>query len=146
MKTLLLFTSAAFAELIGCYLVLAWLRKGAPAWIVVPAAVSLGVFAWLLTLHPTASGRIYAAYGGVYVAMAILWLWLVDGVRPGRWDFAGAAVTLAGMAIIMFAPRPPSNANVPDRMPEYRDAIASPSGAKDRVPERTSSRHMDLPW
>jgi small multidrug resistance family-3 protein len=71
----------------------------------VPAAVSLAVFAWLLTLHPTAAGRVYAAYGGIYVAMALVWLWLIDGVRPDRWDLLGVTVTVLGMAIIFFGPR-----------------------------------------
>ena len=66
---------------------------------------SLALFAWLLTLHPAASGRVYAAYGGVYVTVAIGWLWWVDSVKPTRWDVLGAALCLAGMAVIMFAPR-----------------------------------------
>ena len=70
-----------------------------------PAAASLALFAWLLTLHPTAAGRVYAAYGGVYVAMALAWLWIIDGVRPTQWDVLGVTVSIAGMAIIMFAPR-----------------------------------------
>ena len=69
------------------------------------AALALGIFVWLLSLHPVASGRVYAAYGGVYVATAIVWLWAVDGLRPDRWDMTGAALCLAGMAVIMFAPR-----------------------------------------
>ena len=89
----------------GCYLPWLWLRKGGSAWLLVPAAASLVLFAWLLTLHPSASGRVYAAYGGVYVCVALVWLWLVDGVRPGPWDLLGGVVTLAGMAIIAFAPR-----------------------------------------
>ena len=105
LKTVLLFVATAIAELVGCYLPYWWLRKDGSAWLLVPAAASLAVFAWLLTLHPTASGRVYAAYGGVYVAMAVFWLWTVDGVRPSPWDLLGAAVTLVGMAIIMFAPR-----------------------------------------
>lgn len=98
--------ATAAAELVGCYLPYSWLRKGGSPWLLLPAAICLATFAWLLTLHPTASGRVYAAYGGVYVAMAILWLWLVDGQRPTRWDLVGAAVTVIGMAIIIFAPRP----------------------------------------
>lgn len=104
-KTVLLFLVTAVAEIVGCYLPWLWLRQGASAWLLLPAAASLALFAWLLTLHPAASGRIYAAYGGVYVAVALVWLWGVDGVRPSRWDLLGGAVTLAGMAIIMFAPR-----------------------------------------
>ena len=98
--------ATAAAELVGCYLPYSWLRRGGSPWLLLPAAISLAAFAWLLTLHPTASGRVYAAYGGVYVAMAILWLWLIDGQRPTRWDLLGATVTLIGMAIIIFAPRP----------------------------------------
>ncbi len=104
-KTFLLFAATAVAEIVGCYLPWLWLRQGHSAWLLLPAAASLAVFVWLLTLHPDASGRVYAAYGGVYVAMALIWLWLVDGIQPTRWDLAGAAVALAGMAIIAFAPR-----------------------------------------
>jgi small multidrug resistance family-3 protein len=105
LKIILMFTATAVAELVGCYLPYRWLRKGGSPWLLVPAALSLAVFAWLLTLHPTASGRVYAAYGGVYIATAVFWLWVIDGVRPSRWDLLGAAVTLVGMAIIMFGPR-----------------------------------------
>ncbi len=105
LKTLLLFVATALAEILGCYLPWLWLRQGHSAWLLLPAAASLALFAWLLTLHPDASGRVYAAYGGVYVGMALVWLWLVDGIQPSRWDLLGAAVTLAGMAIIAFAPR-----------------------------------------
>ena len=105
MKTLLLFLVTALAEIVGCYLPYLWLRKGGSAWLLLPAAASLALFAWLLTLHPTASGRVYAAYGGVYVTMAIAWLWAVDTVKPTRWDLLGAGLCLAGMAVIMFAPR-----------------------------------------
>jgi small multidrug resistance family-3 protein len=105
MKTFLLFVATAVAEIVGCYLPYLWLRKGGSAWLLLPAAFSLALFAWLLTLHPTASGRVYAAYGGVYVAAAILWLWLIDQVKPTRWDLLGAGLCLAGMAIIMFSPR-----------------------------------------
>lgn len=105
MTTLGLYLLTALAEIVGCYLPWLWLRKGGSAWLLVPAAASLVLFAWLLTLHPSASGRVYAAYGGVYVCVALIWLWLVDGVRPGPWDLLGGVVTLAGMAIIAFAPR-----------------------------------------
>ncbi|MFZ3192044.1 MAG: YnfA family protein [Moraxellaceae bacterium] len=104
-KTLGLFFLTALAEIIGCYLPYLWLRQDKSVWLLIPAALSLGVFVWLLTLHPTASGRVYAAYGGVYVAVALLWLWQVDGITPTRWDLLGAAIALSGMAMIMFAPR-----------------------------------------
>ncbi len=105
MKTLLLYLLTAVAEIVGCYLPYLWLREERSAWLLLPAAASLALFAWLLTLHPAASGRVYAAYGGVYVGVAILWLWLVDGIRPTTWDVLGSGVALAGMAIIVFAPR-----------------------------------------
>jgi small multidrug resistance family-3 protein len=105
-KTLGLFVITALAEIVGCYLPYLWLKKNGSAWLLVPALASLALFAWLLTMHPTAAGRVYAAYGGVYVAVAILWLWLVDGNRPTSWDVVGAAVAVVGMAIIMMGPRP----------------------------------------
>ncbi|GAB7129493.1 YnfA family protein [Silvimonas sp. JCM 19000] len=104
-KTIALFVLTALAEIIGCYLPWLWLKKDATPWLLLPAAFSLALFAWLLTLHPNAAGRVYAAYGGVYIAVALLWLWLVDGVRPTGWDLLGAGVALCGMAIILFAPR-----------------------------------------
>lgn len=100
-----LFLVTALAEIVGCYLPYLWLRHGKSPWILIPAALSLGLFAWLLTLHPTAAGRVYAAYGGVYITTALAWLWLVDGVRPQFADYIGASLCLAGMAVIMFAPR-----------------------------------------
>ncbi|MFM9885424.1 MAG: YnfA family protein [Burkholderiales bacterium] len=105
LKTVGLFVLTAIAEIVGCYLPYRWLVKGDSAWLLIPAAASLALFVWLLTLHPTATGRVYAAYGGVYVSVALVWLWAVDGVRPSHWDIAGVLVCLAGMAIIMFAPR-----------------------------------------
>jgi len=105
-KTVTLFVVTALAEILGCYLPYLWLKQDGSAWLLVPAAVSLALFAWLLTLHPDAAGRVYAAYGGVYVAVALGWLWVIDGVRPSVWDVVGVGVTLAGMAIIMFSPRP----------------------------------------
>ena len=106
MKIFLLFTATALAEILGCYLPYLWLRKGGSTWLLLPAAASLALFVWLLTLHPTAAGRVYAAYGGVYVSVALVWLWVVDAVKPTRWDLAGAALCLLGMAVIMFSPRP----------------------------------------
>ncbi len=105
MKTLLLYLATALAEILGCYLPYLWLKQGHTAWLLVPAALSLAMFAWLLTLHDTAAGRVYAAYGGVYIGMAIAWLWAVDGVRPTTWDIAGVLIALTGMGIIAFQPR-----------------------------------------
>jgi small multidrug resistance family-3 protein len=105
MKTLLLYIVTALAEIVGCYLPWLWLKGGKPAWLLAPAVVSLALFAWLLTLHDAAAGRVYAAYGGVYIAVAIFWLWGVDGMRPNAWDLTGVAVALCGMAIIAFQPQ-----------------------------------------
>ena len=105
-KTFSLFVVTAFAEILGCYLPYLWLRKDGYAWLLLPATGFLLLFPWLLSLHPTAAGRVYAAYGGVYISVAIIWLWLVDEQRPSSWDLIGAAVAITGMAIIMFAPRP----------------------------------------
>ena len=104
LKTLALFVLTALAEITGCYLPYLWLREGKSVWLLVPAAASLAAFAWLLTLHPAAAGRVYAAYGGVYIGVALVWLWAVDGIRPTPWDVAGVLVALAGMAIIMLQP------------------------------------------
>ncbi len=104
-KTFGLFVLTALAEIIGCYLPYLWLKEGRSVWLLVPAALSLMIFVWLLTLHPQAAGRVYAAYGGVYVAVALLWLWAVDSIRPTTTDLVGAGVCLLGMAIILFAPR-----------------------------------------
>ena len=98
---LALFVATALAEILGCWLVWLWLRQDGSVWLLPLAALSLAAFAWLLSLHPAASGRVYAAYGGIYVLSALVWLWLVDGVRPTRWDVAGAVLMLAGSATII---------------------------------------------
>lgn len=104
-KTLGLFVITAVAEIIGCYLPYLWLKQDRSVWLLIPAAISLATFAWLLTLHPQAAGRVYAAYGGVYVSVALLWLWAVDSVRPTITDWVGVGVVLIGMTIIMFGHR-----------------------------------------
>lgn len=104
-KTFLLFVVTAVAEIVGCYLPYLWLKQERSAWLLVPAVASLALFVWLLSLHPAASGRVYAAYGGVYVSVAMIWLMLVDKVQLAPTDWIGASVSLLGMAIIMFGPR-----------------------------------------
>ena len=104
LRIALLFAVTALAEIVGCYLPWLVLRQGKSALLLLPAAVSLGLFAWLLTLHPAAAGRTYAAYGGMYIAVALLWLRFVDGLALTRWDMAGAAIALAGMAVIALQP------------------------------------------
>ena len=104
-RALALFLLTALAEIAGCYLPWLWLRAGKSPLLLLPAAASLALFAWLLTLQPAAAGRTYAAYGGVYVAVAMGWLWAVDGLRPTATDAVGAAVSLLGMAIIVLGAR-----------------------------------------
>jgi len=104
-KTIALFAMTAIAEIVGCYLPYLWLKQDKSILLLIPAAASLVLFVWLLTLHPTATGRVYAAYGGVYIFVAILWLWGVDGVQPTLWDIVGGSTALVGMAIIIFAPK-----------------------------------------
>ena len=106
--TAFVYLGAALAEIAGCFAFWAWLRLGKSAWWLFPGVACLCLFAWLLTLADAAhAGRTYAAYGGVYIAAAMAWLWLAEGVRPDRWDALGAAVCLAGAAIILWAPRGP---------------------------------------
>jgi small multidrug resistance family-3 protein len=105
LKTLSLFIATAIAEIVGCYLAYLWFKTAASVWLLLPAAASLALFVWLLTLHPTAAGRVYAAYGGVYVGVAIVWLCVVDAVRATMSDWVDVAICRIGMGIIMFAPR-----------------------------------------
>ena len=106
LKTGLIYVGAALAEIAGCFGFWMWLRQGKPALWLLPALASLATFAWLLTLvDSTAAGRAYAAYGGVYIAASLAWLWAVEGVRPDRWDIVGATVCLAGAAIVLLGPR-----------------------------------------
>jgi small multidrug resistance family-3 protein len=104
--TALVYLGAALAEIAGCFSFWMWLREGKPIWWLAPGMVSLAVFAWLLTLADTAAaGRAYAAYGGVYICASLGWLWVVERVRPDRWDALGALICLAGAAVILLGPR-----------------------------------------
>lgn len=105
LRVVLLFVLTALAEIAGCYLPYLWLKEGKPAWLLLPGAACLALFAWLLTLHPGAAARTYAAYGGVYISAALLWLWMVEKQRPSRWDILGVAISLIGMSIIVLARR-----------------------------------------
>ncbi|MFD1709389.1 YnfA family protein [Ottowia sp. GY511] len=107
LKIFALFVVTALAEIVGCYLPYLWVRQGKSVWLLVPAAASLALFAWLLTLHPQAAGRVYAAYGGVYVTVALAWLWAVDAVRPTTTDWFGVGLCLLGMVVIMGGARTP---------------------------------------
>jgi len=104
--TLVIYVGAALAEIAGCFAFWAWLRLGRSVWWLAPGLLSLALFAYLLTLvEADAAGRAYAAYGGIYIVASIFWLWSMEGARPDRWDVTGAAVCLAGAAIILFGPR-----------------------------------------
>ncbi len=105
-KIALVYIAAALAEIAGCFSFWIWLREGKPIWWIAPGIGALALFAWLLTLVDTPSaGRAYAAYGGVYIAAALAWLWAVEGVRPDRWDVVGACICVVGAGVILFAPR-----------------------------------------
>lgn len=107
LKTIPVYALAAIAEIAGCFAFWAWLRLGKSAFWIAPGIASLALFAWLLTLVDSAvAGRAYAAYGGVYIAAALIWLWIVEGQAPDRWDVAGAVISLLGAAVIIFGPRP----------------------------------------
>ena len=105
-KTLALYVVTAVAEILGCYLPYLWLREGKSVVLLVPAAMSLAVFSWLLTFHPTAAGRTYAAYGGVHVCVAIAWLWVIEKQAPTSRELLGVVVCLIGMMLIATAPPP----------------------------------------
>ncbi len=106
MRSMLWYGIAALAEIGGCFAFWAWLRMHkSPLWLI-PGLVSLIVFASALTRIETEhAGRAYAAYGGVYILASLLWLWAVEEAVPDRWDTLGAAICLAGAAVILFSPR-----------------------------------------
>lgn len=106
MKSGLIYSAAACAEIAGCFAFWAWLRLNASALWLIPGALSLCLFAWLLTLVESGfAGRAYAAYGGLYIAASLVWMWLVEKSPPDRWDLAGAGLCLAGAAVIIYSPR-----------------------------------------
>lgn len=106
MQTIIAYLGAALLEIAGCFAFWAWLRLDKPALWLVPGSACLVGFAWLLTLVDSdAAGRAYAAYGGVYIAASLVWLWGVEGLRPDRWDLLGASLCLAGAAVIVAGPR-----------------------------------------
>ncbi|MBM6592920.1 YnfA family protein [Microvirga pudoricolor] len=106
MTVFLIYAGAALAEIAGCFAVWSVLRQGAPAFWLLPGVAMLALFAGLLTLiDSAAAGRAFAAYGGVYIAASLAWLWSVEGVRPDRWDLAGGAVCLIGAGLILLGPR-----------------------------------------
>lgn len=108
MPTLAAYIGAALAEIAGCFAFWAWLRLDKSIWWLAPGIASLALFAYLLTLADSAAaGRAYAAYGGIYIAVSLVWLWTVEGVRPDRWDLIGVSFCLLGAGIIIAGPRAP---------------------------------------
>lgn len=106
MTTIVAFVIAAFAEIAGCFAFWAWLRLGGSSWWALPGTASLIVFALALTrVDSDFAGRAYAAYGGIYIAASLAWLWAVEGSRPDRFDLAGAVLCLAGAGVILFGRR-----------------------------------------
>ena len=106
MTSILAYMGAAVAEIAGCFTFWAWLRLDKPVWWLLPGMAALALFAWLLTfVESDFAGRAYAAYGGVYIAASLLWLWAVEGIRPDRWDVIGTVFCLIGAALILFGPR-----------------------------------------
>jgi len=121
-QTFALFFLTAVAEILGCYLPYLWLKEGRSPWLLVPGALALAAFAWLLSLHPTGAARTYAAYGGVYIAAALGWLWAVERQTPTRWDALGVLICLVGTLVIVLGPRqaaepPPGGAAAVDTAP-----------------------------
>ncbi|RLJ40593.1 small multidrug resistance family-3 protein [Litoreibacter meonggei] len=106
MPALLAYPLAALAEIAGCFTIWNWWRLGATAFWILPGACALLVFGWLLAqVDTTVAGRAFAAYGGVYIAASVMWMWLAEGQRPDRWDVIGVVVCLIGAAIILLGPR-----------------------------------------
>lgn len=106
MATFAIYAGASLAEIAGCFAFWAWLKLNKPIWLLLPGLASLAAFAWLLTLVDSpAAGRAYAAYGGVYIVASLAWMALVEKVATDRYDLAGAALCLAGAAVIIAAPR-----------------------------------------
>ena len=106
MTTFVAYSASAVAEIVGCFAFWSWLRLGRSSLWVIPGLLSLALFAFFLTLVDTSfAGRTYAAYGGIYIVASLFWLWSIEGVRPDRWDVAGAAMCILGAAVILLGPR-----------------------------------------
>ncbi len=107
LHSVVVYVGAAVAEIAGCFAFWAWLRMDRSVWWLLPGVGALALFAYLLTLVDSGvAGRVYAAYGGVYIAASLLWLWIIEGATPDRWDVTGVLICLAGAALILFGPRP----------------------------------------
>ncbi|MFT8591504.1 MAG: YnfA family protein [Acetobacter orientalis] len=106
LKSLLIYIIAGFAEIAGCFAAWLWLKEGRSTWLLVPGLCSLALFALILTrIEAESAGRAYAAYGGVYITASLIWMRLVEGRTPDKWELLGAGICLAGAGLILFAPR-----------------------------------------
>ena len=106
MHSLPIFVLAAFAEIGGCFAFWAWLRLGQTPLLIIPGLLCLALFGWLLThIGADFAGRAFAAYGGIYIATSLVWMWLIEGNKPDRWDMIGASICVVGAMIILWGPR-----------------------------------------
>ena len=104
-KSLVYFILAGLCEIGGGYLVWMWLREGKSRWWGVAGAAVLILYGIIPTLQPASFGRVYAAYGGIFIVLALLWGWQIDRVEPDRFDLIGASIALLGVCVIMYWPR-----------------------------------------
>lgn len=105
LRSLLYFVIAGLCEIGGGYLVWQWLREGKSSWLAFAGVILLTVYGFVATLQPANFGRAYAAYGGIFIMLSVIWGWKIDNIMPDRMDWFGAAIALAGVLIIMYAPR-----------------------------------------
>lgn len=105
LKTFLVFIVAGLCEIGGGYLIWLWMKEQKPLWYGILGGIVLALYGVVATLQPTNFGRVYAAYGGVFIVMSLLWGWKIDNTTPDNYDVIGAGVALVGMCIIFYAPR-----------------------------------------
>ncbi|HVX00138.1 MAG TPA: YnfA family protein [Candidatus Babeliaceae bacterium] len=104
-KSLSIFILAGLFEIGGGYLVWLWLKDGKPLWYGVLGGLILALYGVVATWQTANFGRVYATYGGIFIALALIWAWRVDGFKPDRWDIIGAAIAVIGACIIIYMPR-----------------------------------------
>lgn len=105
LKSLSIFILAGLFEIGGGYLVWQWLKEGKPLWWGLAGGLILALYGVVATWQTANFGRVYAAYGGIFIIMALIWAWKVDGFKPDRWDVIGALVAVIGACIIIYMPR-----------------------------------------
>ena len=105
LRSFLLFIIAGLCEIGGGYLIWLWLKEDKPFWYGIAGGLILVLYGVVATWLTAGFGRVYAAYGGIFIVMALLWAWKVDGFKPDKWDITGAAIALIGACIIVYMPR-----------------------------------------